>query len=89
MNALQMGIFQARAGLANLNVREFLQHWADARDAEDALEAMSPRGRERVAQWAERAGQAARDAGADQDLIGEFHLLAEAARAAHERAVNG
>lgn len=45
MNALQMGLIHAKVGLTGLHVGEFLKRWADAGDAETALDAVSPRGR--------------------------------------------
>ncbi len=81
MNALQLGLFQAKTGLVGPYVKEFLDRWADGGDPETALDAMSPHGRKRVAEWAKRGQRAAEAVGAGDDLCGEFEMLAEAASA--------
>jgi hypothetical protein len=89
MNALQVGIFQRYSGgLVSAYVADFIDAWKTTGDADEALASMTAHGLKRVAEWAERAVKAATAAGAGDELIGEFELLAEAAREA-ERAAKG
>lgn len=88
MNALQIGLFQRYSGgLISAYVADFIDAWKTTGDADEALASMTAHGLKRVGEWAERCIKAAQAAGGGDDLVGEFTLLAEAAREAQRAAL--